>query len=251
MRSAFALLSLAFAAVSFAAPATNTGSGTGALFQRCNRPGVFALTFDDGPNENSYGLAKYLHSENITATFFTNSRNFFSSPFDTTTTETEDGTKTYQEVLQYYDQLGHEVASHTFSHAVLTRLNADQVAEELNLQSDTIFRAIGKRPAFMRPPEGATNEAVNQVISSLGYSNINWDVDTKDYEHLGLATEEERVRAIVDLDVPGVTLGHIALQHDVHADSVNILTPWLVQYLRSKNYTFVTVSDCIGLPAYQ
>lgn len=251
MRSALALFSLAFAAVSFAAPATNPGSGTGAIFKTCNRPGVFALTFDDGPNENSYGLAKYLHSEGIKATFFTNSHNYFSSPFDTTTTETEDGTKTYQEVLQFYDQMGHEVASHTYSHAILTTLTAEGVAEELNLQSDTIFRAIGKRPAFMRPPTGVTDVNSDQVIGNLGYSNILWDVDTKDYENAGLPAEQARVREIIEADVPGVTLGHISLQHDVHLASVNILTPWYIEYIRSKNYTFVTVSDCIGLSAYQ
>lgn len=41
----------------------------------CNKPGVFALTFDDGPAQYSWGLAKTLHDEGIRATFFINGNN--------------------------------------------------------------------------------------------------------------------------------------------------------------------------------
>lgn len=44
-------------------------------YSSCNRPGVFALTFDDGPDKYSWGLAKTLHDQGIKATFFINGAN--------------------------------------------------------------------------------------------------------------------------------------------------------------------------------
>lgn len=44
-------------------------------YTHCNRPGVFALTFDDGPDKYSWGLAKTLQAEGIKATFFINGNN--------------------------------------------------------------------------------------------------------------------------------------------------------------------------------
>lgn len=44
-------------------------------YSSCNRPGVFALTFDDGPAQYSWGLAKALHDQGIKATFFINGAN--------------------------------------------------------------------------------------------------------------------------------------------------------------------------------
>lgn len=260
MRAASALLALAFAAVGYAAPVTaptnhttTAGSGSLVTYTHCNRPGVYALTFDDGPFEYSWNLAKYLNSRGVKATFFTNGHNFFKTNFNTTTTPTTaDGLKTYTEVLQLYDSLGHEVASHTYEHLVLSSsLTSDQVEAQLNQQSDLIFNAIGKRPALFRPPEGALSDSAASIVHRLGYSNILWDVDTKDYEKRGLAYEQSLIRAVVDKDVHGQTPGHISLQHDVHAESATELTPWYIDYLVGKNYTFVTVSDCLGIRGYQ
>lgn len=70
------LIALAFTAVSFAAPVVQApASGTLTEYKNCDRPGVFALTYDDGPNQYSYELAKSLHQQGIKATFFTNGNN--------------------------------------------------------------------------------------------------------------------------------------------------------------------------------
>jgi peptidoglycan/xylan/chitin deacetylase (PgdA/CDA1 family) len=71
MRFSF-LATLAFAAVSFAAPVERAPA---IEYKTCNSPGVFALTFDDGPNQYSYELAKSLRQQGIKATFFINGNN--------------------------------------------------------------------------------------------------------------------------------------------------------------------------------
>lgn len=250
MRTIVALVSLAFAAVSFSAPIT-TDSSSSALIKTCNRPGVFALTFDDGPNEFSWDLAKLLNANGVKATFFTNGYNFIKTGFNTTTAETHDGSKNYIEVLQLYDQLGHEVASHTYEHKLLVGQTTEEIEYQMNTQSDLIFEAIGKRPALMRPPEGSTDAVSDKVLKDLGYTNVLWDIDTKDYLVQGFSTQQGIIQDVVENDVSGETLGHISLQHDVHVQSATELTPWYIDYIKSKNYTFVTVSDCLGISAYQ
>ncbi|OAD03193.1 carbohydrate esterase family 4 protein, partial [Mucor lusitanicus CBS 277.49] len=194
----------------------------------CNRAGVFALTFDDGPSQYSYDLAKSLHQQGIKATFFINGNN-----------------TTYLEVVKYYYDSGHELASHTYEHLNLAGKTEAEVRRQMNAQSDVIFAATGRRPQLMRPPEGALDDNASRILKELGYSNVMWDVDPKDWELKGLAAEQSIVQAIMDADTP-TTLGHIGLLHDIHPTTVNTLVPWITQYVRQKGLQFVTVSDCIG-----
>ena len=163
---------------------------------------------------------------------------------------TDEGEKTYLEVIKHYYDLGHEVASHTLKHMNLVDLTEDQVKEQMNKQSDIIYKAIGKRVRLMRPPEGVVDDVSSKVLNELGYYNIMWDVDTKDWEHKGLKAEETRIREVMDKDVANKTMGHIALEHDIHQDTVQTLVPWFVEYVKQKGYEFVTVSDCIGVEPY-
>ncbi|RCH81089.1 chitin deacetylase [Rhizopus stolonifer] len=245
----YSLLTLVFATIVSAAPVTTTTNSLVDTYTHCNRPGVFALTFDDGPFQYSWDLAKYLHSVGVKATFFINGDNWVKD-FRTATTNTSDGTRSYMDVIKYYHELGHEIASHTYGHVPLRGLTAAQVEYQMNQLSDLVYEAIALRPSFMRPPEGVLDEAASQVVKRLGYSSIMWDVDTKDYELKGMTSEQELVRSVVEADIAVQTNGHISLQHDVHEHSAKVLTPWMIEYVHSKNYTFVTVSECLGISAY-
>ncbi|GAN01868.1 chitin deacetylase [Mucor ambiguus] len=263
MRTTSLLLTLAYAATlvmgrpttttstTDAAKATETSSASSGqveIFEHCNRPGVFALTFDDGPDKYSWALAKTLKEQGVKATFFLNGENSVNVLGDSTMTD--EGEKTYLEVIKHYYDSGHEVASHTLKHMNLVGLTEDQVKEQMNKQSDIIYKAIGKRVRLMRPPEGVIDDVSSKVLSELGYYDIMWDVDTKDWEHKGLAAEQARIREVMDKDVANKTMGHIALEHDIHEDTVNTLVPWFVDYVKQKGYEFVTVSDCIGVEPY-
>lgn len=165
-------------------------------------------------------------------------------------TTTDEGEKSYLEVIKHYYDFGHEIASHTLSHKNLVGLTEEEVKKELNDQSDIIYQAIGKRIRGFRPPEGVTDEVSSKVLKELGYYNVLWDIDTKDWEKKGLASEQKRVKRILDHDVANKTMGHISLEHDIHEGTVNTLVPWLTKYVKEKGLEFVTVSDCLGLEPY-
>ncbi|KAK4516109.1 uncharacterized protein ATC70_011071 [Mucor velutinosus] len=244
------LTALAIGCFVSAAPITTVNSTLVTRYDHCNRAGVFALTFDDGPSQYSYDLAKSLHQQGIKATFFINGNNTVDILNNKTPTNTSDGMKTYLEVVKYYYDAGHELASHIYEHLNLAGKTEAEVRRQMNAQSDVIFAATGRRPQLMRPPEGALDDNASRVLKELGYSNVMWDVDPKDWERKGLAAEQSIVQTIMDADTP-TTLGHIGLLHDIHLSTVNTLVPWITQYVRQKGLQFVTVSDCIGVAAYQ
>ena len=216
------------------------------VYISCNRPGVFAMTFDDGPYQYSWDLAKKLNGMGVKATFFINGKNWVN--VETDSVETSDGKKTYMEIIQHYQAMGHQVASHTYEHKVLAGLSESDVEYQMNTLSDIIQKAIGVRPAHMRPPTGGYDQNTLATLRKLGYHVVNWDIDTNDWKNHNFKEEQDAYK-LIDKATP-TTLGHIALEHEVYDQTVNELVPWAVEYVKSKNLEFVTVADCLGFPAY-
>ncbi|KAG1457744.1 hypothetical protein G6F56_006545 [Rhizopus delemar] len=65
------LISLALVGVVVGKPLLKDG-----VYVSCNRPGIFAMTFDDGPYQYSWDLAKSLNEQGIHSTFFINGKNW-------------------------------------------------------------------------------------------------------------------------------------------------------------------------------
>lgn len=216
------------------------------VYISCNKPGMLAMTFDDGPYKYSWDLAKLLNKQDIKATFFINGKNWVD--VESEKVQTSDGEKTYLEVIKHFKTMNHEIASHTYEHRELAGLSAKDIEYQMNTQSNIIKKAIGLRPAIMRPPAGNVDANTLKVLRKLGYHVVNWDIDTNDWRNHNL-DEEEAAYKTIDKDT-SKTLGHIALQHEVYDQTVNELTPWAIKYIKSKKYKFVTVSECIGKPAY-
>ncbi len=76
---------------------------------------------------------------------------------------------------------GHEVASHTWTHRILTELGPEEIREELERTNDAIERLTGRRPTLMRPPQGRTDDTVLGISRDLGLSEVLWSVTAKDY----------------------------------------------------------------------
>ncbi|KAI9249623.1 hypothetical protein BY458DRAFT_494047 [Sporodiniella umbellata] len=217
------------------------------IYTSCNRPGVFAMTFDDGPYEHSWELATYLNEMGIRSTFFINGNNWINVEKDSVSTP--DGEKSYMDVIRHYSNMGHEVASHTYEHKELQGLSKEDIEYQMNVVSDIIYDAIGKRPAIMRPPTGSYDAKALQVLKDLGYSVVNWDLDTNDWRSHDLDEEKMAYKEIDDES--DSTNGHITLEHEVYEQTVYELVPWAIEYVRSRDLEFVTVSDCLGVDAYQ
>jgi peptidoglycan/xylan/chitin deacetylase (PgdA/CDA1 family) len=208
------------------------------VITECNRPGVFALTYDDGVSEYTASLLDILKKNNVTATFFINGMN------------TGDITaEPRKSVLSRMYSEGHQVASHTNTHADLLNLTAEGITQEMELCDKAIQSVIGVRPTYMRPPFGNFNELVLSTLKSLGFKIIIWNADTSDFEHPLDPNFVALNQAGYDKTMLGktsATSSFISLQHDIVARTVSEWTQVAIDKIRSQNYTFVTVGDCIG-----
>jgi peptidoglycan/xylan/chitin deacetylase (PgdA/CDA1 family) len=148
---------------------------------------VLSLTWDDGPDEQTYELARYLHGEHISATFFVvgawvpglssdpgEGRRVFETGYDSI------------HVLSKLAGLGHRVENHTRNHVLLGDAPPETVAYELRENE----RALAQDPAALhlfRAPGGAWSAAASAAVDADPelarlVGPVHWDIDGKDWE---------------------------------------------------------------------
>ncbi|KAG0281431.1 chitin deacetylase, partial [Linnemannia exigua] len=119
----------------------------------CPTPGVWGLTFDDGPTANTPALLASLKAANVKATFFVMGTNVVQHP----------------EILKDEYAAGHHIASHTWSHAPLTTLSNAQIVAELKWTEKAVFDILGMKMKYVRPPYGDIDNRVRAICKKLGY----------------------------------------------------------------------------------
>ncbi|AZM56259.1 deacetylase [Streptomyces sp. WAC 01529] len=189
----------------------------------CRAAKCVALTFDAGPSENTPRLLKILKDEKVPATFFTLGRNHIEK---------------YPELVRQMDAEGHEVASHTWSHKILTKIGPEEARRELERPNEAIEKLIGKKPTLMRPPQGRTDADVNKLSKELGLSEVLWTVTAKDYTTNDSRLIEKRV-------IDQTKRDGIILLHDIYKGTVPAV-PGVIAELKKRGYVFVTVSQLLA-----
>lgn len=114
----------------------------GADIYDCTRNGVVGLTYDDGPYIYTNDLLDLLASYNFKATFFITGNNNGKGPIDETAAWTA--------VIKRMIAEGHQVASHTWSHADLSTLTDADRETEMIKNEMALRNIIGKIPTYMR-----------------------------------------------------------------------------------------------------
>jgi peptidoglycan/xylan/chitin deacetylase (PgdA/CDA1 family) len=191
--------------------------GPDCLVRRC-----VALTFDDGPGPDTMRLLGILAEKNVRATFFLIGQSAAAFP-----------DQVRAELAQ-----GEEVGDHSWSHPQLTHLDDAAVAEQFNRTADEVAAFDGRRPTLFRPPYGAVDTRVDSVLGAAGAPLILWSVDTLDWLHRNPDSVYERA-------TKNVAPGSIVLMHDIHPTTVDAVAR-IIDELRSRGYTFVTVSQLYG-----
>jgi len=186
---------------------------------------VLAMTFDDGPHPSlTPKLLDILKERNIKCTFFVIGKN----------------AKMYPKIIQRILAEGHEIGNHTWTHCSLTSRSDPQIRSELQQSEDALFATANYRPHLIRPPYGAINARVKQMMfSEFGYSTIMWSVDPQDWRRPGVSVVTSRL-------VNGAHPGAIMLAHDIHPPTIQAM-PSMFDQLLAKGYQFVTVSQLMNM----
>lgn len=189
----------------------------------CRDAKCIALTFDAGPSENSARLLDILKEKQVPATFFLLGKRHIEK---------------YPELVERMAAEGHEVASHTWDHKILTRITPAQIRGELERTDDAIERITGKKPTLMRPPQGRTDDTVHKICRELGLAEVLWSVTAKDYATTDSALITKRVLAQATRD-------GIILLHDLYRGTVPAV-PGIIDALKARGYVFVTVPQLLA-----
>lgn len=191
---------------------------------------MVAITLDDGPHKTLTERAMAAFEKyNGRATFFELGRNM----------------EIYPNIVKEVYERGHELASHTYSHAQLTKLDPVTLDAEISRTQEACFKASGTEPTLIRPPYGAKNDNVKNAFHSYGLNMILWDGDTEDWRYSKKLDGAQTVCNNIIADAKAKSGdGNIILIHDIHENSIAGLEMALDQ-LSKEGYQFVTVSDLI------
>ncbi len=184
---------------------------------------LVAITFDDGPIPQM--TAQYLavlDEFNVRATFFMVGQNINQYP------------ELAGKVLRY----GSEIGSHSWRHARLDKLTADEISEDLSLAEYQVQINLGQQVNLFRPPYGIRNDTILAVAKELSYQVIIWDVDPRDWE-------DPPPEYIVASVLGQVQPGSIILLHEGHPNTLKAL-PVIIQKLRERGLEPVTVSELLN-----
>lgn len=123
------------------------------------------LTFDDGPKPATTAkVLDILSAHGITAVFFVIGKQAALHP----------------EIIKRIAREGHRIGNHTYGHPKLTTLTRAQVKSEL-VRTEQLIKPYMTGRKLFRPPYGAHNAMVDDVVAGLGYRTVIWNVDTVDW----------------------------------------------------------------------
>lgn len=190
-----------------------------------------ALTFDDGPDRvYTTQILNLLRTHNVPATFFFLGQNAEKHP----------------DLVRRAVAEGHTIANHTLTHPDLRTLTPQTLRTEIGKTESILESITGLKTAMVRPPYGFVTESTLQQLESLNYRTIKWSVDSLDWR-------DQHVDQILINTLPQVREDSILLFHDAGGNrSATVGALWeLIETLKAHGYTFVTVDQLLGVPAYQ
>lgn len=196
---------------------------------------VVALTFDDGPNEPyTSRLLDTLDSRGVRGTFFQVGR----------------CAERFPAATRRVVETGHVLGNHSFNHSFAQYLREPDQRLEIERAQDVLHRISGSAPALYRPPWLCHWPRVLGGVSARGLQVVSGT-----FGH-PLEIFQPPAQRMADHAATITRPGSIIIFHDGREarggrrnQSVAAIGP-LVDQLRDRGYSFATVDELLGVPAY-
>lgn len=188
---------------------------------------IIALTFDDGPNENTLSILDILKKMNVKAAFFCIGKNI----------------KKHPEILKRIMEEGHIVGNHSYSHSnFFDFYRKNRLIEEIQ-KTDALIESIsGKKTQLFRPPYGVTNPSIRRALEVTKHKVIGWNIRSLD----GILKDEKIIFARIK---NRIAPGGIVLLHDT-AHTLKILERFML-CLEENEYKVVSIEALLKIKAYE
>ena len=177
-----------------------------------------ALTFDDGPGDDTMRLLDGLRERGVKASFFLMGRKVEKRP---------------EAVAQMYAD-GHLIGNHSFSHISFFANAEDEIAAELARTDDAIEAVTGERTRFYRPPYGYY---FGWQLNAIDKIAVLWSDTPRDWVN----TDEDY---IYDYLVSHARDGEVILLHDTKPGTVSAALR-AIDTLSAQGYEFVRADELL------
>lgn len=179
-----------------------------------------AITFDDGPVENTVKILEILDKYNVKASFFSIGKNIEKNP----------------EIFKSILQKGHFVGNHSYSHTrKMGFLSTAKIVEEIQRCDEVAMKIGGVKLNSFRPPFGVINPKTKKALEITGHRVIGWNVRSYD------AVLNSK-RYILNRILKKIKPGDVILLHDSNTQTVDILEQLLL-FLQTNHYTTLRVDN--------
>lgn len=187
---------------------------------------TWSITYDDGPGgKTTPQVLANLASHGYKATFFVLAQQVLALPG--VTKSIVDG--------------GHDLASHSYTHAQITKLGPQGRNKEIAQAKSVIEQKSGKTVKLFRLPYGAgvSNTAIRQDIANSNMIHVFWNVDTLDWQ-------DKNPQSILQRTLKQMSgyKGGVVLFHDIHSQSV-IASKLLMDHMKKSGINVCTVQGVV------
>ena len=154
-----------------------------------------ALTFDDGPTEDTERILDTLERAGARAAFFVLGRQV----------------ERYPHIARRIVDAGHEIGNHSYSHPLYLCHGSAHIHRELERTQRVIADTTGTRARWSRPPYGVRSPGYFRAARALGLRTVQWSVAGYDWK-------PRPASAIAAAVARGLDSGAIVLLHDGDSD---------------------------------
>ena len=186
---------------------------------------VVALTFDDGPTEYTNAVLDILEERDVSATFYV----------------TGSDLEKYPDIGAAIVKAGHDLGNHSYSHSRLLLKSQHFIDDEIQTTNELIRQAGFDGGITFRPPYGKKLLGLPWYLMMHGIETVTWDVEPDSF-----GTESD---FIVQYTIEHTNNGSIILLHPfcTSCSGQRDAIPKIIDALREQGYTFVTISELLGL----
>jgi len=179
-----------------------------------------ALTFDDGPCDNTLAILEVLEEYDVQVTFFWLGQLV----------------ERYPNYVRKAHSRGHQIGNHSYSHETLTKISLEKAQKQMADTDAAIKSVIGIEAPVYRAPGGSITE---KIATACGKPFIDWTVDTNDWKY----RDPEHVWTFIAKNTGNYD---VVLMHDIRPTTTEGIKK-AVPYLLEQGFTLVTMTELLEL----
>lgn len=187
---------------------------------------VVALTFDDGPTDNTDEILSILKEEDVKATFFVTGR------------EIEENFEEAKKLAE----AGHELGNHSYSHKRMVLKTPSFIKKEIEKTDELIRKAGYKGTIQFRPPYGKKLIGLPRYLDKHDRKTILWNLEPDSYPEI--ATDSEKIVKHVNEKIKPGSIILLHVMYDSREESMKSVRG-IIKDLKAQGYTFQTVSEML------